>query len=117
MSKVFNALLSGELTQDINVAVGAFVGSEDVMIWDQDDLSGSQTLASVPNSLEHTDSAGTTDIMSHQQVNINILPIYHRPTGGSRFFGEGHAHSDRVPLSSTSYKIYIKHFCLPLKKC
>jgi len=88
--KVFNALLAGELTQDINVAVGAFVGSEDVMIWDQDDL-GSQTLASVP-ALEHTDSAGTTDIMSHQQVNIKYSPrLYHRPTGGSGHFGEGHA--------------------------
>jgi len=82
MSKVFNALLFGKLAQDINVAVSAFVGSEDVVVgirtiqcpkpWHH-----SQTRA-------HTDSAGTTDIMSHQQVNINpdIVPAYHRPTGG-----------------------------------
>jgi len=60
---------SGELAQDINVAVSAFVGSEDVVVWDQDDLSGPKPWHHPKLALEHTDSAGTTDIMSHQQVN------------------------------------------------
>jgi len=62
------------------------------MIWDQDDLSGSQTLASVKLALEHTDSAGTTDIMSHQQVNINkYSPHLQTYRISQDFFGEGHA--------------------------
>lgn len=75
--EVLDVLLQTEVPEDIDVAVGALVAGEDVVVGDDDDLLAVPDLGILPELLlEDADGAGPADVVRHEHVDVHphVLP-------------------------------------------
>ena len=75
--EVLDVLLHTEVPEDIDIAVGALVAGEDVVVRDDDDLLAVPDLGVLPELLlEDADGARPADVVRHEHVDVHphVLP-------------------------------------------
>ena len=93
---VFDALLSDEVTESLDVAVAFFVSGEDVVVGDDGDASCVPDLCVLAELFfEDTDGAGATDVVGHEDIDINPdiftgFYFFLACVSCEDFFGHGH---------------------------